>query len=212
MSLERPLALRRFKEEARATSQQRVIREARVCAGIAHPNVLEVYEVGDDRGAYVAMELLSGESLEARLERAGSLPLPDVARLGAEVLGALRAAHAAGAIHPALSLDDIFIAEHRGGRTTKLAGFAPIGDDDPRDDLHAAGRAIYTALTGEAPPAPEDARLPLGPSEVRTDVGLDADAFATRALAATIDARFQSADEMLDAWQSIEALSPHLSA
>ncbi len=71
---------------------------------------------------------------------------------------------------------------------------------------------IYEALTGEHAPSPDDTRLPPGPSELRDDVGLDADAFASRALARTEDARFQSAEEMLDAWSSIEAFAAHLSA
>jgi serine/threonine protein kinase len=158
------------------------------------------------------MELLNGESLRSRLARSARLDLEVVAKVGAELLGALGAAHRARAVHPNLSVDEVFIAERRGGDLTKLRGFRPVEEsrDDPRADLHQAGRVIYEALTGEAPPTSDDDRLPPGPSELRDDLGLDADAFASRALAPTADERFQSADEMLDAWSSIEALSSHL--
>src|SRR5262245_19534432 len=56
--------------EADASARRRFQREARAAAGVNHPNVCQVYEIGEDAGKlFIAMELLEGESLSHRLER-----------------------------------------------------------------------------------------------------------------------------------------------
>jgi len=214
-NLERRLALRRLRADAAERHRSDVLAEARICSRLGHPNVLAVYEMGaDGEGPFVAMELLAGETLREQLARGGRLDVAEVARLGAGILGALVAAHEVGVMHPALSPSKVFISVVRGGHIAKLSDFGEVGDADPRSDLHAAGVIIYEALTGAFPfetgTAIHEGRLPPGPSEVRDDVGLDADAFTDRALSSSLGARFQSAEEMLDAWSSIEAVEPHL--
>ena len=62
--LGRPVALKRLHAAADAETRARLTREARAAAQLAHPNVVTVYEVGDDRGTpYIAMELVDGVTL-----------------------------------------------------------------------------------------------------------------------------------------------------
>src|SRR5262245_13562189 len=59
------------------TARERLLREARAAASVNHPNVCQVYDIGEHAGdLYIAMELLEGESLAARLER-GPMPVAD---------------------------------------------------------------------------------------------------------------------------------------
>src|SRR5215203_1054725 len=68
--LERTIALKTLSAPASDdTARQRVWREARAAASVNHPNICQIYEVGEDGGAlFIAMELLEGESLSERLK------------------------------------------------------------------------------------------------------------------------------------------------
>ena len=78
------------------SARKRFRREARAAAGVNHPNVCQVYEIGEDGGQlFIAMELLEGESLAERLKR-GPLPIAETVSLGREMLGALGALHESG--------------------------------------------------------------------------------------------------------------------
>src|SRR5690349_5417365 len=74
---------------------KRFEREMRTSSKLAHPNVIRVYDWGKapDGSFFLAMELLDGESLKARLER-GALPLDKAIAIGGQILRALAAAHA----------------------------------------------------------------------------------------------------------------------
>ncbi|MEU3725592.1 serine/threonine-protein kinase [Streptomyces sp. NPDC031705] len=83
--------------------RERAIREARALARLAHPNVVTIHHIvepapGTDGHPWIVMELLKGGSLHDRLA-AGPMPLPEVLRLGLDVLSALRAAHEEGILH-----------------------------------------------------------------------------------------------------------------
>src|SRR5262249_33420624 len=66
----------------RTTFRQRFLREARATAAIDHENIVTIHQVGEHRGIpYLVMQLLQGESLEARLRRLGRLPLPEALRI-----------------------------------------------------------------------------------------------------------------------------------
>lgn len=89
--------------------RERFWREARAAAALDHPHVCRLFEVGEAEGRlYLAMELLEGEPLSARLER-GALPLEEVLRIGGEVLGALEALHGVGVVHRDLKPSNIFL-------------------------------------------------------------------------------------------------------
>jgi hypothetical protein len=75
------------------TARQRLWREARAAASVNHPNVCQIYEIGEDAGrVFIAMELLEGEALVARLER-GALTAAEAMPIGPGRAGrAVRAA------------------------------------------------------------------------------------------------------------------------
>jgi serine/threonine-protein kinase len=94
---------------------QRFIREAQVAGHFQHPNVVEVYDIGQDGDAFfMVMELLHGESLAARLEREQRLGVRDACRILIPCLEGVAAAHAAGIIHRDLKPANIFLCPVRG--------------------------------------------------------------------------------------------------
>jgi len=100
-------------EQARSIEiRQRFVQEAHAAACISHPGIVTVFDAGDldDRGtAYIAMELLAGESLHARLVRRGPIPSAKVREIGRQAASALEAAHHAGVIHRDLKPENIFL-------------------------------------------------------------------------------------------------------
>ncbi|HUO66495.1 MAG TPA: protein kinase [Gammaproteobacteria bacterium] len=79
--------------------RERFDREARTVAGLSHPNICTLYDVGHQDGVdYLVMELVSGESLDRAIPRAG-LPLAEAVDYGAQMASALAAAHAVGVVH-----------------------------------------------------------------------------------------------------------------
>src|SRR5262245_51820038 len=97
-------------EDPRA--RDRLRREARVAASVNHPNVCQVYEVGEDSGElYVAMELLEGEPLSSRIAR-GPMPASEALRTALGVLAALEAIHARGLVHRDLKPSNVFLTPH----------------------------------------------------------------------------------------------------
>src|SRR6187431_727714 len=74
--------------------------EAQAAASLSHPNVVTVYDFGEDpSGPYIVMELVDGEDLATILRRSGALPPRQAARIASAVARALAAAHAKGIIH-----------------------------------------------------------------------------------------------------------------
>ena len=107
-----PDALARFKYEAQAAAMLR------------SPYVVQILDYGVDRGTpYIAMELLKGETLAARLRRLGRLSPTDTARILGEVCRAIGNAHAAGIVHRDLKPDNIFLASHDDEEAAKVLDF-----------------------------------------------------------------------------------------
>src|SRR5215203_4956019 len=93
-------------------SRERLWREARAAASVSHPNVCQLYEVGEADGElFIAMELLEGESVAARLAR-GPIPLAASADITLAILSALSAIHARGIVHRDLKPSNIFLTPH----------------------------------------------------------------------------------------------------
>ena len=95
-----PEALRRFDAEAKAAAR------------LASRHVVQVFDNGtlDDGTPYIAMEMLSGENLEQRVERHGSLTLNDVVEIISQCCKGLARAHAAGIVHRDIKPDNIFLS------------------------------------------------------------------------------------------------------
>jgi serine/threonine protein kinase len=93
----------RFKDDA--ASLKRFRREARAVAALSHPNILALYDIGEERGiAYVVTELLVGETLRGRLER-GPLPLEQAVEFAVSIASGIQAAHEKGIVHRDLKTD-----------------------------------------------------------------------------------------------------------
>jgi serine/threonine protein kinase len=96
----------------------RFFQEARAASAIGHPNIIEIFDVGqDDKGtSYFIMELLEGQSLEALLKRQGHLRPDRAAAIALQMLSALHFAHQKGIIHRDLKPANIFLAVDASGR------------------------------------------------------------------------------------------------
>jgi serine/threonine protein kinase len=106
-------------------AHRRLLREALAAGRIDHPNVVDVYDVGEEGTcAYLVMELLHGESLRARLER-GRLASTEAIDLLLPALRGVSAAHRAGVIHRDLKPDNIFLCTGPDGarREAKVLDF-----------------------------------------------------------------------------------------
>ncbi|AUX40518.1 protein kinase [Sorangium cellulosum] len=103
----------------------RFYQEAQAAAALRSPNVVHTldYGVDNDDVPFIAMELLEGEDLAHRLERAGALPPAETARIFADVARAVRKAHEAGIIHRDLKPDNIFLARDDEREVAKVLDF-----------------------------------------------------------------------------------------
>jgi predicted esterase len=129
--------------------EMRFRREARAAAALSHPHICAVHDVGEHEGQpYIVMELLRGETLRERLQRA-PLPVEDAARIGRDVADALGAAHAEGIVHRDIKPANIFLTAH--GETKVLDfGLARVatpqagGTELPTVTVTAPGRVMGT--------------------------------------------------------------------
>jgi serine/threonine-protein kinase len=157
-------------------------REAQAVARLAHPNLVMMHDFGEtsDGRPYCAMELLEGETLQARLEREERLDVRDALALGIMVCRGLEAAHAAGVIHRDLKPANLFLSQNRSAPIKILdfglanTGQEPVqaedgevaimgtpeymapeqarpGEIDARADLYALGCVLYEMCTGQLP-------------------------------------------------------------
>lgn len=168
----------RFVAEAdRLVLHARTQKEARAAARITHPGVVTVHDVleHDDR-PWIVMQYVDGPSLADAAKEAGTIEPREAARIGLHVLGALRAAHAAGVLHRDVKpgnvllardgrvlITDFGIAAIEGDssitRTGELVGsidyLAPErvqgGDPGPASDLWSLGATLYAAVEGGSP-------------------------------------------------------------
>ena len=95
-----------------ADRRRRFLREARVVAALTHPNIAAVYDVGEteDGDIYIAMELVSGKSLRARIDR-GPLDVRAALAIATDLARALVKAHEQGIVHRDLKPDNVMVSE-----------------------------------------------------------------------------------------------------
>ncbi len=158
--------------------RERTLREARALAQLSHPNIIVVHDVvEDDERPYIVLELIDGPSLADRIASDGPVDAAEAARIGVDLLGALRAAHAAGVLHRDLKpanvllengtdrvlLTDFGIAQMPGSTTLTESG-SFVGSPEytapermsgartgPESDLWSLGALLCEALSGESP-------------------------------------------------------------
>lgn len=129
--LERAVALKTMSLPGRdETARRRFWREARAAASVNHPNVCQIYEIGEDAGElFIAMELLEGEVLSERLRR-GPLSASQAVSIGLGMLAALSALHDRGIVHRDLKPSNVFLTAHG----VKLLDFG-LARPQPEDSL-----------------------------------------------------------------------------
>src|SRR5699024_6014775 len=157
--------------------RRRFGREARSAARLAHRNVVGVFDQGEDADSvYLAMELIEGRTLRARISEQPRQSLREVLDVTAQVLEALVAAHRAGIVHRDIKPENILI-DHSGvvkvadfglaraigtsnssASATLLGTVAYIspevvtrGHSDERSDLYSLGVVLFEMLTGTQP-------------------------------------------------------------
>jgi non-specific serine/threonine protein kinase len=129
--LDRLVAIKRLRAmDSHPSLKERLLREARVAAKISHPNICQVYELAEENGElFVVMELLEGETLAGRIERA-TVPLGEALQTALGVVGALEALHSRGIIHRDLKPSNVFLTPNG----VKLLDFGvarpPLAQDD----------------------------------------------------------------------------------
>jgi TolB-like protein len=146
-ALRRPVAIKLLPPEHALDEgrRQRFLREARAAAGLSHAHIAAVYEVGEHAGKpYIAMELIEGETLRARLHR-GPVEVGTCLVWARQVAGALARAHRAGVVHRDLKPDNVMIT--RDGDIKVLDfGIAKVLAQD-EDRAPAGSEQIATAMT-----------------------------------------------------------------
>ncbi len=176
--LDRPVAVKVLRGFLAADNRrERFWREARAAARTNHPNVCQIYEIGEDQGRpFLVMELLEGQPLDARLQQ-GPLSPGEAVYIMTQALSALGEMHERGIVHRDLKPSNLFLTPH--GAKILDFGLARLVDNEqgsltesgmmvgtafymapeqalgkpitPAVDLFAAGTILYEMLAGRRP-------------------------------------------------------------
>jgi hypothetical protein len=155
----------------------RAMREARINARLHHPHAVTVFDVVEHEGRpCLVMELVPSQTLSDVLRQRGTLPLPEVARLGAQIASALAAAHEVGIVHRDVKPGNVLIGEDGRARISDFGISRALGDTTltltgmitgtpaflapevargeaagPPADVFSLGGTLYAAVEGEPP-------------------------------------------------------------
>ena len=107
--LHRAVAIKTIRDVTDSSVRERFMREARAAASLSHPNVCQLFDIGETGGTpFLVMELLDGESLAEHLAR-GPISLAEALRIALAILTALDALHGRGFVHRDLKPSNVFI-------------------------------------------------------------------------------------------------------
>ena len=163
-----------FSEDKTFVSKFRA--EAQSVAGFTHPNVVNVYDVGDENGVYyIVMELVEGITLKKYIEKRGKLPFKEAVSIAIQVANGLDAAHKHNIVHRDIKPQNIIISKEGKVKVTdfgiaKVASSSTInssstmgsvhyispeqargGYSDERSDIYSLGITLFEMLTGTVP-------------------------------------------------------------
>jgi serine/threonine protein kinase len=121
---------------------ERFLREASAAGRIGNRHIVESFDAGtlDTGEPYLVMELLDGETLEARLARLGVLPVEEIADLVGQACDGVQAAHEAGIVHRDLKPENLFAIQGRDGPLLKILDFGISRFDPTVTGAHAVTR------------------------------------------------------------------------
>lgn len=180
LALQRPVALKLILPEYSRDERfrERFRRESKIAAAIDHPNVIPVFDAGDEGGVlYIMMRLVTGTDLRALIAEQGRIEPLRVARIVQQVGAALDAAHARGMLHRDIKpsnvllgrrdhvyLSDFGLAKQATSTDALTRGQTIVARAeyvapeqilnqrvDARADIYALGCLLFEALTGEPP-------------------------------------------------------------
>jgi len=178
LRLGRVVALKRLPDNLRnhPKAVQLFLREARSAAALNHPNIVTIYDAGQEDGIlYITMELLEGTPLQEILKSRGRLTVRDTARLGIQIAKGLQYAHEHQIIHRDIKTGNLFFTSSKkvkimdfglakmvqevrreatviGGTPYYMAPEQSLGDAvDHRADLYSLGITLFELATGCVP-------------------------------------------------------------
>ena len=121
---------------------QRFRREAESAARLEAPNLVEIYDVGEENGFhYILMAFVDGANLQEHLDDAGKLDFKEAARIGYEVASGLKAVHSEGIIHRDIKPANILISTTK---EVKIVDFGLAFDAEDKTTLTVAGAVMGT--------------------------------------------------------------------
>ncbi len=195
LQLDRPVALKVLFPELSVdrTFVERFRREAQAAANLSHPNIVPVFDWGEDDGSYfIVMEYVDGRPLSAVLRDPDPMPPNEIATIGAGVAAALAFAHRHGVVHRDVKPGNVLITPDGGVKVTDFgiaravnteesltqtgavmgtaAYFSPEQAEgkgvDARSDIYSLGVVLYEMATGR-PPFTGDSPVAVASKHVR---------------------------------------------